>query len=163
MMSLVDNLIASFTQRTSLGFLALIRIAVGYHFVDVAWPKVTGRFSGEGLAGMLLKSAPNNRSAWHREFIVEWVVPNADWFSYVVAYGELAIGVSLLTGCLVRLGSAFGAFHNLNIYLAVATGAQVGLNRVFIILHLIFIMAAAGRSLGLDGWLHRKFPRSPVF
>jgi thiosulfate dehydrogenase [quinone] large subunit len=158
-MSLRDE----FGRRTYLGYLALIRIAVGYHFADVAWPKVTRGFPGDALAGRLLEGAPDDPFAWHRDFIVGWVVPNADWFSYVVAYGELAIGVSLLSGFLVRIGSAFGAFHNLNIYLAIATGAQVGLNRLFMLLHLIFIAASAGRALGLDGWLHRKYPRNAVF
>jgi len=151
----------SFKHPTYLGYVALVRIAIGYHFVTVAWPKVTGGFGRMGE--QLLSAAPNDPFAWHRAFIVDWVVPNADWFRYVVAYGELAIGISLLTGCLVRISSAFGAFHNLNIYLAAATGVAVGLNRLFILLHLIFVFSGAGRSLGVDCWLHLKFPSSPLF
>jgi thiosulfate dehydrogenase [quinone] large subunit len=144
--------------------LALIRIAVGYHFLNVAWPKVTQGFSSEDLATRLMEGTPNDVFGWHRQFIEGWVVPNVGWFSYLVAYGELAIGVSLVTGCLVRVSAAFGAFHNFNIYLAIASGgAQVGINRLFVILQLIFIITSAGRSLGVDRWLHRAFPRSPLF
>lgn len=88
----------------------------------------------------------------------------SSWFSQLVAYGELAIGLALLTGCLVRVASSFGAFHNLNIYLAVAdSGADFALGRMYVLLHIIFVITAAGRLLGLDAWLHRKFPRAPVF
>jgi uncharacterized membrane protein YphA (DoxX/SURF4 family) len=84
----------------------------------------------------------------------------------LVAYGELAIGLSLLFGCLVRISAAFAAFHNLNILLAIAWangGPQLGLNRIFIIMELVFVFAAAGRAWGLDGFLKRRFPRNPLF
>lgn len=153
----------NFRQPTSLGYLALARIMVGYHFAFVGWAKVARGFGGENLR-RTLERAQNDPFDWHRAFIEGWIVPNADWFSQVVAYGELAIGISLLTGCLVRVASSFGAFHNLNIYLALAEGgADYALGRIEVLLHLIFVMAAAGRSLGLDGWLHRRFPRSRLF
>jgi hypothetical protein len=47
---------------------------------------------------------------WHRDFILHVVVPHAHFFGYLVAYGEIAIGISLLVGCLVRISSSFGAF-----------------------------------------------------
>src|SRR5438552_1400708 len=149
----------SFQQSTYLGYLALIRIAVGYHFTAVALRKVFYGF--DEMTQQILAGVPNDVISLHREFIVNWVIPNSFWFKYFVTYSELAIGMSLLTGCLVRVSSLFGAFYNLNIYLAVAAGpAQVGINLTFIIIQLVFAASCAGRSLGLDGWLHRKFPRS---
>ena len=163
-MWLADN----FKQSTCLGYLAIPRILVGYHFLNSGWPKAFGgRFlGGSGLAAQLLAGAPEDPIALHREFILGFVVPHAHFFSYLVAFGEVAIGISLVLGCLVRISSAFGAFHNLNIYLAMAIpggGASVGLNRIFIALHLVFVAASAGRALGLDAILHRWFPRSRLF
>jgi thiosulfate dehydrogenase [quinone] large subunit len=152
-----------FKQRTYLAYLALARLAVGYHFTVVGWGKVRRGFDADDLK-RFLDNLSNDPFAWHRAFIEGWVVPNADWFSQVVAYGELAIGISLLTGCLVRIASSFGAFHSLNIYLAVAdTGADFALGRIYVLLHILFVMTAAGRSIGLDYWLHRKFPRARIF
>lgn len=153
--------VVNFREPTYLGYLALIRIAIGYHFVLASWPKVQSGFGG--LGDQLLSGVRADTFGWYRAFIVDWVVPNASWFSYVVAYGELAIGISLLTGCLVRVSSAFGAFHNLNILLAIATGPQVGLNRLFVIAQLVFVASSAGRAVGVDGWLHKRWPRSPLF
>ena len=85
---------------------------------------------------------------------------------FSVAYGEIAIGLSLFFGCLVRLSSAFGVFHNLNILFAMALpagGVQVGLNRIFIVFQLMFLFASAGRALGLDALLKKRFPQSWLF
>ena len=156
----------NFRQNTALGYVAILRIMVGYHFLVVGLGKLTGGFlSGEALP-RTLSGVADDPISWHRDFILGVVVPNADVFSYLVCFGELAIAFSLLSGCLVRISSLFGAFYNLNIYLAVAIpsgGAQVGINRIFIILHLVFVAVSAGRALGLDGYLKKKFPRCWLF
>ena len=144
--------------------LAIPRILVGYHFLTVGWAKVSPAFlTGERLARQLSEGVAADPVGIHRAFIKGLVIPNAHFFSYLVAYGEVAIGLSLLAGCLVRVSSSFGAFHNLNIYLTVAYaggGVQLALNRLYIALHVVFVMAAAGRSLGLDGWLKKRFPKA---
>jgi len=156
------SLITNFKQRTYLGYLAILRIAVGYHFLTAALPKITGKFlEGKILAEELTKTAVKDPFAWHRSFI-----PHAHSFSHLVAFGELAIGISLLLGCLVRISASFGAFHNLNILLAIAIangGPQLGINRIFIFLQLVFVFSSAGLSLGLDGLLKRWFPNSKLF
>ena len=157
----------NFQQNSYAGYLAIVRILVGYHFLEVGWPKVArGFYTGESLPGQLA-DATLDPLIWHRAFIFDVVVPNPVLFSYLVAFGEVAIGLSLLTGCLVRVASLFGAFHNFNILFAIAipsgNGVQIRLNRLYIFLHLIFVFAAAGRSLGLDGWLKKKFPQCWLF
>lgn len=163
-MSLADN----FRQRTPLVYLAIPRIFVGYHFISVALPKLARGFTnGADLPAQLLKTVGKDPIGWHRLFIQGFVVPHSGFFSYLIPYGELAIGISLVVGCLVRLSSAFGAFHNLNILFAVALGggggAQTAINVIFISLHVVFIFASAGRSLGLDAILKKIFPRSSLF
>lgn len=157
----------NFKQGTYLGYLALLRIAVGYHFFTVALPKVTGPFlQGKILGDELAKTALKDPFAWHQSFILGFVVPHAHVFSCLVGFGELAIGISLILGCLVRVSAAFGVFHNLNILLAIAIangGPQLGLNRIFIFLQLVFVASSAGRSLGLDGLLRKWFPNSKIF
>ena len=156
----------NFRQNTALGYVAILRIMVGYHFLVVGLGKLTGGFLGGEALPRTLSGVADDPISWHRDFILGVVVPNADVFSYLVCFGELAIAFSLLSGCLVRIASSFGAFYNLNIYLAIAIprgGATVGINRIFIILHLVFVAVSAGRALGLDGYLKKKFPRSWLF
>lgn len=164
--AMLKILAESFRQNTFLGYLAIVRIFIGYHFISVAVRKLSGGFlSGDALPGTLAAAADDPFS-WHRDFVFNVVVPNSVVFSYLVCFGELAIGISLLFGCLVRVSSLFGAFHNLNIYLAIAIprgGATLGLNRLFIVCLVIFALAGAGRSLGLDGILKKRFPQSWQF
>jgi len=113
-MSVRDQL----TERTYLAYLAIPRIVVGYFFFVYGWQKLNLRFlSGEQLA-MQLARAANDPLAFHRDFILQTVTPHSQFFAYLIAYGEIAIGLSLIFGLLVRLSSAFGMFHNLNIMFA---------------------------------------------
>lgn len=161
-MSVRDHL----AQSTCLGYLAIPRIVVGCFFFQFGWEKLNPRFlSGEQLVRQLAHAA-SDPLIWHRDFILHTVVPHSHFFGYLTAFGEIALGVSLIVGLLVRLSSLIGIFHNLNIFFAVALptgGAQVGLNRIFIVLQFMFIFAAAGRALGLDGVLRSRFPRSWLF
>ena len=161
------SLASNFKQPTYLGYLALLRILVGFLFLLVAWPKVSGRFlSGEVLPRQLLNSIQKDPFAWHRAFIEGFVVPHGHFFSYLSAFGEISIGLSLLVGCLLRISSLFAAFYNFNILFSVAYaagGGTVNYNRVLILLHLIFVSASAGRSLGIDGILKRRFPHTWLF
>ena len=148
-------------------YLAIPRFFVGYHFLSVSLPKLTHGFTnGDDLPAQLVKSVVKDPIGLHRAFIEGFVIPHAGFFSYLVAYGEVAIGISLVAGCLVRVSSFFGAFHNLNILLAIAIpngGAQVAVNGVFIAAHIAFVLASAGRVLGVDCLLGKRFPRSPLF
>lgn len=161
------SLTTNFKQPTYLGYLAIVRIVVGYHFITAAWPKITGPFlNGHILPEELAKTIVKDPLAWHRAFITGVVIPHAHFFSNLVAFGEMAIGISLLVGCLVRISSLFGAFHNLNILMAIAIAngaAQLAINRLYIVLHLIFVISSAGRSWGLDGWLRERFTRTKIF
>lgn len=159
-------LVENFRQNTLLGYVAIARILVGYHFWGASTNKLERGFLGGASLPRQFEDLAQDPFAWHRAFIETVVLPHPLFFSYLVAFGELAIALSLLSGCLVRIASCFGAFHNFNIYLAVAIpggGAQLGLNRLFIFLHLIFVATSAGRSLGIDGILKKKFPRCWLF
>jgi len=164
---IVASLASNFKQSTYLGYIALVRILVGILFLLVAWPKVSGRFlSGRILPQQLLNGIQKDPLAWHRAFIQGFVIPHAHLFSYLSAFGEIAIGTSLVVGCLVRISSIFGAFYNFNILFSVAYaagGGTVNYNRLLVLLHLIFVSSSAGRALGVDGILKRRFPRTWLF
>jgi thiosulfate dehydrogenase (quinone) large subunit len=154
------------TYLGPLNYLAILRIMVGYHFFRVGWPKLTGSFLGTTQVAGQFSAIASDPLGFHRAFIMDFVVPNAVGFSYLVALGEVAIALSFLSGCLVRVSGAFAAFYNLNIYLAVGWpngGAQLHLNRLYIVLNSIFVLAAVGRTWGVDGWLKERFPKSWLF
>ena len=139
---------------------------MGAFFLQVSLGKFNERFlSGEQLVQQLSR-AVNDPIPFHRDFILNIVVPNAGTFAHIVAFGELAIAISFLLGILVRVSAAFAFFNNLNIYLAIAViggGAQAGLNLIYMALEIAFVLASPGRVLGIDALLKRRFPGSPFF
>ena len=96
------------------------------------------------------------------EFVALIVIPNFTIFAWIVFLAELFVGLSLFTGTLTRLGGAVGLLLALNL--------AIGLLEVpnewpwsYIMLamwHATFVVMAAGRTLGVDGWLMSRYPHS---
>lgn len=93
-----------------------LRIAVGVLFLIFAQYKVFGtEFTQGGGFQMWIERFLNDRATY--PFMVPvlqgFVLPHAGIIAYLAAYGELAIGLALVSGILVRLASACGAIYML--------------------------------------------------
>lgn len=56
---------------------------------------------------------------WYRDFINLLLNNNAEgWFSYLIVFGELAVGLGLLLGLLTGIAAFFGALMNMSFLLA---------------------------------------------
>ena len=98
------------TERNSLA-LGGLRIAVGCLFLIFARYKVFGtHFTLHGGFEWWVNQFLQSGSAY--PFVVpvlgKFVLPNAIPIAFIVAYGELAIGMALVLGICVRPASAFG-------------------------------------------------------
>lgn len=97
-------------------------------------------------------------------FLQNTVVPHAQMFAVMVAFGDLAIGVSLLFGVFTRLGAALAILRGVNnIMVAGGAGADtIGFNCMLITAGVICIATGAGRRYGIDGALLRRWPDSKL-
>jgi len=140
---------------------AALRIWLGYQWISAGWGKVTGggwvgSTAGVGITGFLKSAVAKAGGAhpavqsWYADFIKNIALPNATTFSYLVAYGEIIVGISLILGALTVVGLIAGAFMNLNYLLAGTTSTNPNLYTVAIIL--LFVGANA-YSIGLDYFL----------
>ena len=127
------SLAGNFKQSTYLGYVAFLRILVGYHFLGMGWDKPSRFLSGKPVLSDLTRGISKDPLAFHRAFIQGVVIPHDHLLGYLVMFGALAIAISLFSGCLVRISSSFEAFHNANILLAIGWGSG-GINRIFILL-----------------------------
>lgn len=140
---------------------ALLRVYVGWEWLGAGWGKLTnpgGAWVGEHagaavtgfLKGALAKTGGEHPDvqAWYAWFVQHVALPNATAFSYLVAFGEVAIGLALILGLFTGVAAFFGGFLNANFLLAGA----VSTNPVLFILAtwLVLEHRAAGR-LGADG------------
>jgi uncharacterized membrane protein YphA (DoxX/SURF4 family) len=96
---------------------------------------------------------------FHREFVANVLLPNLHLFAPFVFLAEFTFAVSFILGLGVRLAAALGVLFVLQLWLGIylpGDPAEWPWSYVFLMLLMfLFILNAAGRSLGLDAWLRR--------
>ncbi len=147
---------------TRLGLLWLVvRLYVGWQWIQAGAEKLgnpawVGGQAGTGLAGFLggaLKKATGAHpdvQGWYAAFLRDFVMHHTVVFSYMVAFGEAAVGVALILGAVTGVAAFFGCFMNMNYLLAGA----VSINPVLFVLGLFLVLAwrVAG-WYGADRWI----------
>lgn len=137
----------------------VVRMYVGTEWLLAGWEKVSSPAwgtSGKALAGFaagaLAKSSGENPAVqgWYAWFLQHIVLSNAGLFSFLVTWGEVAVGLGLLLGILTGIAAGFGVLMNLNYLLAgtVSVNPILGMLGLF----LCFSWRVCG-WIGLDRWL----------
>lgn len=98
---------------------AIVRILTGALFVAEGLSKITGGFVRGEFADPARRMAAATFPFWKR-FLEAIVLPHASAFAWVVALGELAVGIALIVGFLTRTAAAAGALLMLTIVLGAA-------------------------------------------
>lgn len=139
----------------------VLRLYVGYEWVMAGWEKLTspawtGAQAGTAIRGFLSGAAAQATGAhpavqsWYASFITGTALPHAVLFSYLVTYGELAVGIALIVGVFTGIAAFFGAFMNINYLFAGA----VSTNPLLLLIELFLILAWRNAGwLGIDRWL----------
>lgn len=156
-------------------WLAFLRIAVGIWFakaiftklsITLAWgflpvPTASGRWI-HVMPLLVTKYAEGNPVGFFREFLQATVVSHEVLFAQLTAFGEAAVGLGLLFGCLTTLASAIGLVLVANYGLAVQWqgSAQQGFHYMLITTLVALLAARAGRTWGVDGWVRTHRPGS---
>lgn len=134
--------------------MAFLRIAVGALFLVFAQYKVFGsefRYGG-GFQGWIHQFLHDGAAYPFMVPVLQgFVLPHAIAIATLVTYGELAIGLALVLGVLVRLASLFGIVYMLTLlFSSNYPGAQAPLWEYFgaSLNHLVFILCFAAFALG---------------
>ena len=83
------------------GVLAIIRIYIGYQWLTAGVGKVTGGFDATGfIEGAIAKAGGEHPTVqgWWAAFLEKVALPGADVFSFLVAWGEVLVGIALILG-----------------------------------------------------------------
>jgi DoxX. len=139
----------------------VLRIWLGYQWITAGWEKITGggwvgSSAGTAISGFLngaVAKATGEHPAvqmWYADFIKSVALPNAKVFSYLIAYGELLAGISLILGALTIVGLLGGAFMNLNYMLAGTTSTNP---TMYTVAFLLILAGAGAYSIGLDRFI----------
>src|ERR1051325_10987148 len=162
-------------MRSPERWLAFLRIAVGIWFakaiftklsITLAWgflplPTASDRWI-HVMPLLVTKYADGNPVGFFREFLQATVVSHGTLFAQLTAFGEAAVGVGLLFGCLTTLASAIGLLLVLNYGLAVQWqgSSQQGFHYMLIATLVVLLAVRAGRTWGVDGWVRTHHPGS---
>ena len=82
-----------------------------------------------------------------------------------VSWVGVVLGVALVVGCLTRLTAAVVLVWSINNLIQAGPGAwnPVGADAAFAAISIALLLGAAGRTIGLDDLLARRWPRSPFW
>lgn len=139
-----------------------VRLVLAVEWVRGGWEKVgdpgwTASPVGAAVTGFLNGAIEKSTAGphpevphWYHRLIQEMFLPNADVFGYLVAYGELLVGIALAIGLLTRFAALGGVTLNLAFLWAGTTSTNPPM--LLLGLGLIFFGHRPGR-LGMDGWL----------
>ncbi|WBL14489.1 DoxX family protein [Sutcliffiella sp. NC1] len=140
-------------------FWLIVRLYVGYAWLKAGWGKVTSdAWTGENagvaiegfIKGAIAKAGEGpDVTGWYAAFLENIVLPNATVFSYLVAYGEVLVGLGLIVGLLTGIAAFFGSLMNVTFLFA----GTLSTNPILFILATWLVLAwkVAG-WYGLDRW-----------
>lgn len=142
-------------------FWLAVRLYVGWQWLEAGWSKIhnpawVGPDAGSAISGFIKGALTKSTGAhpdvqgWYAEFLQNVVLPHANGWSHMVAFGEVAVGVALIIGLFTGIAAFFGLFMNLNYLLA----GTVSTNPVLFVLSIGIILGwkIAG-FIGLDRFL----------
>lgn len=138
--------------------LAFLRVAIGSFYLYVGWQKVNAPQFAVGLASQLQNWAAQNPFFWYQDFLRYLAIPNAPSLAFLVGWGEVLVGASLILGLLVPVTAPAAFLMNLNYFLAGqhSSPAVMAVNLAFMIIALTLFWADAGKFFGLDYWILRE-------
>jgi thiosulfate dehydrogenase [quinone] large subunit len=139
----------------------VVRVYVGWTWLEAGWGKFNnpawiGPSAGAAITGFfkgaLAKAvgAHPDVSGWYAAFLQNVAIPNAHTFSYLITFGEVAVGIGLILGIFTGIAAFFGSFMNLNFLFA----GTVSVNPLLFVLQLFLILGwrIAG-WIGVDRYL----------
>jgi len=138
----------------------VVRMEVGAEWLLAGWGKIqepavwgtSGKAMSGFVAGALARASGPNPAVqgWYVWFLQHLVQPNAGLWSFLITYGEFAVGLGVLLGILTGIAAGFGVLMNLNYLLAgtVSINPVLGMFGLF----LVFSWRVCG-WIGSDRWL----------
>jgi uncharacterized membrane protein YphA (DoxX/SURF4 family) len=156
------------TPTTPLAWFGLMRIMLGLMFLTT-WGNnlVRGRYTPDGLRLFFTQTFPQsaNPLTFYAAFINDVILPVRGVFAPFQLVAEGVMGLALLIGLLTPLTCVFAVFFLGNVFLATFGHDWPWAYLMPISLLGALFFTRAGRSLGVDAFLQKRFgePKLPFW
>ncbi|SES00760.1 DoxX family protein [Salisediminibacterium halotolerans] len=142
--------------------LTVVRVYLGWQWLTAGWDKAFGAepFDASGfIQGAIGSEEVAEGYPTYHAFLENFAAPNAELFSFMVAWGEVLVGLGLIVGVLTTAAAFFGVTMNFAFMFAGTVSSNPWL------LLLSFFILAAGYNAGKFGGDRWVIPylRSKVF
>jgi len=138
------------TNKVAMWLLTVIRVYLGYEWIQGGFHKLTGGFDAAGfLTGAIAKGTGENPAVqgWWAAFLEHVALPNVGLFNVLVPLGEFLVGVGLILGTFTTFAALMGLVMNA----AFLFSGTVSTNAQMLLLEVLVIVAAANAGkIGLD-------------
>jgi thiosulfate dehydrogenase [quinone] large subunit len=133
-------------------YLGWMWLSSGSHkFVDPKWMEGGAALMSYWQRAIKLDPRPVAAYDWYRSFLQFLLDGEAyTWFSKIIVFGELAVGIALILGAFTGIAAFFGGFMNWNFIMA-GTASTNGM--LFAIATWLVLGWRNAGAIGLDRWL----------
>jgi uncharacterized membrane protein YphA (DoxX/SURF4 family) len=151
-------------QASTANGLAVVRVTIGAMFVSVFFENLgKGLYRAAGYAGLINYYITNSHSPGIWKSIMALAARHAAIAAPLQAMTEISLGVLLVIGLLTR-PAAFVAF----LYLGSLWVSEWGTSWIWellvpVLASLGLAIGSAGRKWGIDAWLVKRWPSSPLW
>lgn len=157
------NSIASRTGGAQVA-LAILRIGLGCLFIWVFFENlVKGLYSPSGYSGLINYYVEKGHAPQLLKSIMAFMASHAGVAGPMQGLTEITFGVLLLLGLLTRPIALAAFFFLSTLWIAELGTAWMWELLMPMIVALVLAIGAAGRKWGIDAFLARRYPRSPLW
>jgi len=137
--------------------IAVLRIFMGYHFLQSGFNRLNGDFLIQPrLAAEVSQWLPQSSAPmWYKNLASDFLVQNWQAFSYIIMYCEFLIGLSFVIGFIVRPAAILGLILCLNL-LFFSSPALSDLYQIYMYTIFILFWLGAGRCMGFDYFFFKR-------
>ncbi|PZD97721.1 Crp/Fnr family transcriptional regulator [Paenibacillus sambharensis] len=135
------------------GILVVIRLMVGWAWLDAGWHKITGGFDAGGFLNNAVANPVLDKATGEAvyptftAFVENFALPNVELINFMIPWGEFLVGLGLILGCFVTAAAFFGLLMNFMFMFA----GTVSTNPWLMLLGTLVLIAGANAGrFGLD-------------
>ena len=141
--------------------LAALRIYLGAIFALAVYPKlVAGPAFTHMLTGFVTQVGLQNAHPFYQRFLAAVVLPHVTIFAPLVVIAETLVALALITGTATRAAGILAMLLLANYMLSKGLWwwNPSSNDGAFLAIALVLVLTAAGRTLGVDAYLVKRWP-----